>query len=61
VLTCLSKGVAVTAGKILWGQIALVFLILLVGVWGTTQWTASQLGYQVQFGSPWFTISGMPI
>ena len=50
-----------TAGKILWGQVALVFLILLVGVWGATQWTAAQLGYQIHLGAPWFRFLDLPI
>ena len=50
-----------SAGKILWGQVALVFLIALAGVWGATQWTAAQLGYQAQLGAAWFTIFDVPI
>jgi type IV secretion system protein VirD4 len=60
-LTCLPKGVLMTAGRILWGQVALVFLILLAGVWGATQWTAAQLGYQPQLGTPWFRFFELPI
>jgi type IV secretion system protein VirD4 len=60
-LTCLPKGVPMTAGRILWGQVALVFLILLAGVWGATQWTAAQLGYQLQLGTPWFRFFELPI
>lgn len=29
--------------RILWGQIAAVLLIVVVGVWGATQWTAAAL------------------
>lgn len=50
-----------SAGKILWLSVALVFLIALTGIWGATQWTAAQLGYQVQLGQPWFLIFGTPI
>lgn len=50
-----------SAGRILWGQVALVFLFALAGVWGATQWTAAQLGYQAQLGVPWFQIFGVPI
>jgi type IV secretion system protein VirD4 len=50
-----------TAGKILWGQVSLVFLILLASVWGATQWTAAQLGYQAQLGAPWFEVFSLPI
>ncbi len=34
-----------SATKILWGQIIIVFLIVLAGVWGATQWTAAALAY----------------
>ena len=32
-----------SATKILWGQVITVFLIVLAGVWGATQWTAAAL------------------
>ncbi|MFZ2871004.1 conjugal transfer protein TraG [Zavarzinia compransoris] len=50
-----------SATKILWGQILAVFLIVLLSIWGATQWAAWQLGYQDQLGTPWFHIAGMPI
>ena len=34
-----------SATKILWGQIIIVFLIVLAAVWGATQWTAAALAY----------------
>ena len=40
-----------TAGKILWGQVLAVFLIVLLSVWGATQWTAASLGYQAELGA----------
>jgi type IV secretory pathway TraG/TraD family ATPase VirD4 len=43
-----------SATKILWGQILIVFAIVLATVWGATQWTAWRLGYQPQLGLPWF-------
>jgi type IV secretion system protein VirD4 len=43
-----------SATKILWGQIITVFLIVLAGVWGATQWTAAALAYQPELGPPWF-------
>jgi len=49
-----------TATKILWGQI-LVFAIVLATVWVATQWTAWQLGFQPQLGSPWFEAAGVPV
>jgi len=51
-----------SATKILWGQIALIFAIVLATMWAATQWVAWKLGYQPQLGQPWFElISGVPI
>ena len=50
-----------SATKILWGQIAIVALIVLFTTWGATQWTAWQLGFQPQLGQPWFELAGWPI
>ena len=44
--------------RILWGQIALVFSIVLATMWLATQWTAWRLGYQPQLGLPWFELAG---
>ena len=43
-----------SATKILWGQIIVVFAIVLVTMWAATQWVAWKLGYQPQLGQPWF-------
>jgi type IV secretion system protein VirD4 len=40
--------------KIHWGQIVIVFSIVLLSLWGATQWTAWRLGYQAELGLPWF-------
>lgn len=48
-------------GRILWGQIAVVFTIVLVTTWAATQWTAWRLGFQAQLGNPWFEVAGWPI
>lgn len=40
--------------RILWGQVLLVFAIILAAVWTATQWTAASLGYQPGLGDPWF-------
>ncbi|MPZ37125.1 MAG: IncP-type conjugal transfer protein TraG [Rhizobiales bacterium] len=48
-------------GRILWGQIAVVFIIVLVTTWAATQWTAWRLGFQAQLGNPWFELAGWPI
>ena len=47
--------------KILWGQIAVVFLIVLTTTWGATEWVAWRLGFQPQLGTPWFELAGLPI
>ncbi|AXJ94498.1 MULTISPECIES: conjugal transfer protein TraG [unclassified Sphingomonas] len=48
-------------GRILWGQIAVVFAIAVVAIWAATQWTAWRLGFQPQLGHPWFELAGWPI
>jgi type IV secretion system protein VirD4 len=47
--------------KILWGQILVVGLLALAGVWLATEWTAWSLGFQPQLGPPWFKVAGWPI
>ncbi|KQZ61234.1 conjugal transfer protein TraG [Sphingopyxis sp. Root1497] len=47
--------------RILWGQITVIFLIVLGAVWTATQWTAWELGYQAALGDPWFYLSGYPV
>jgi len=50
-----------SATKILWGQIAVVFLIVLLTTWAATQYVAWSLGFQAQLGAPWFSLFGLPI
>ena len=50
-----------TATKILWGQILVVFMVVLVTLWTATQWTAWRLGCQPQLGPPWFALAGSPV
>ena len=45
-------------GRILWGQITVVFTIILVMTWAATQWTAFRLGFQPQLGGSWFMLAG---
>jgi type IV secretion system protein VirD4 len=53
---------AMSATRILWGQIAVVLTIVLITTWAATQWTAWRLGYQPQLGHPWFELApGVPI
>lgn len=48
-------------GRILWGQIVVVLIIVLTTTWAATQWSAWRLGFQAQLGSPWFELAGWPI
>lgn len=48
-------------GRILWGQIAVVFTIVMVMTWAATQWVAFRLGFQPQLGNPWFEVAGLPV
>ena len=50
-----------TPTKLLIGQIAIVFAIVLLGVWAATQWAAAMLGYQPELGPPWHMVLGAPI
>jgi type IV secretion system protein VirD4 len=49
-----------SATKILWGQVITVFAIVLVTMWGATEWTAWHLGFQPQLGHPWFEFLHFP-
>src|SRR4030081_327802 len=51
-----------SATKILWGQIVIVFAIVLATMWVATQWVAWKLGYQPHPGQPWFELlPGVPV
>jgi type IV secretion system protein VirD4 len=51
-----------SATKILWGQILIVFAIVLTTTWAATQWVAWKLGFQAQLGPPWFDlVAGVPV
>ena len=47
--------------RVLWGQIATVFVVVLLTIWTATQWTAWRLGYQPELGRPWMHIAGLPL
>ncbi|GBQ93557.1 conjugal transfer protein TraG [Gluconacetobacter liquefaciens] len=49
-----------SGSRVLWGQVALVLLIVFVALWSATEWTAWRLGFQPQLGAPWFTVAGWP-
>jgi len=46
-----------TQSKVLLGQALLVISIIILSLWGATQWTADQFGFQNRLGSPWFTVA----
>ena len=48
------------ATKILWGQIITVLTIILICVWGATEWVAWRLAFQPELGAPWFRLFGFP-
>ena len=50
-----------TPTKLLIGQILVVFAIVLLGVWGATQWAAAQLAYQPELGPPWLRVGSVPL
>src|SRR5262245_5302956 len=52
---------AMTPTKLLIGQILVVFAIVVLGVWASTQWAAVMLGYQARLGAPWFVMGGVPV
>src|SRR3546814_17063809 len=55
------EGRTVSATKILWGQVLVVFTIVLASVWSATQWTAAALGHQHQIGSTLFSAFDVPV
>ena len=50
-----------TQSKVLLGQALLVISIIILSVWGATQWAADQLEFQGRLGSPWFTLADIKI
>jgi type IV secretion system protein VirD4 len=50
-----------TPTKILIGQILVVFAIVFLGLWASTQWAATMLAYQPELGTPWFMFAGWPV
>jgi type IV secretion system protein VirD4 len=43
--------------RVLWGQVIIVFAIILMAVWAATEWTAWRLGFQPELGRPWFDLA----
>ncbi|MBJ7533187.1 conjugal transfer protein TraG [Rhodomicrobium vannielii ATCC 17100] len=50
-----------SGSRVLWGQVAVVLVIVLTAIWCATEWTAGRLGFQAQLGVPWFELAGWPI
>ncbi len=50
-----------TPTKLLIGQIAIVFAIVIAGVWAATQWAAAMLAYQPELGTPWLQVGRIPL
>ena len=50
-----------TPTKVLFGQILVVFSIVVLSLSLATQWTAASLGYQAQLGHPWTVFHGVPL
>src|SRR3546814_8442992 len=59
-LICLER-LFMNATKILWGQVLVVFAIVLAAIWTATEWTAHALAYQPELGHPWFRLGPWPI
>lgn len=50
-----------TPTKVLIGQVAIVFAIVIGGLWVSTQWAAAMLGNQPRLGPAWFALGEMPV
>ena len=50
-----------TPTKILFGQVVIVFAIVVIGIWIGTQFAAIKLAYQPELGTAWFTLFGIPV
>ncbi|NHK27195.1 conjugal transfer protein TraG [Parvularcula flava] len=47
--------------RILIGQFLIVLFIIVLTLWGATQWVAHELAYQPGLGRPWFVLEGRPV
>ena len=50
-----------SAGKVLWGQVLVVALVVLASVWSATEWTAWRLAFQPELGQPLGRLLGAPL
>ena len=48
-------------GRLLVGQIIVVFAVTGGTLWAATQWAAAMLGHSPRLGDPWFRIEGYPV
>ena len=49
-----------SATKILYGQVLVVLSIVLICIWGATEWVAWRLAFQPELGPLWFRLFGFP-
>ncbi len=50
-----------SATKVLWGQVLIVASLVVLCIWGATEWTAAKLGFQPQLGRPVIVLHGWPV
>lgn len=49
------------ATKLLWLPIIVIAVVVMMTIWGATQWVAFRLAYQPVLGEPWFMIGAWPV
>jgi type IV secretion system protein VirD4 len=54
-------GVGMFPARVYVGQIIAVFAIVIIAIWGATQWTAAALGHQEALGPAWFIVARFPV
>jgi type IV secretion system protein VirD4 len=50
-----------TSNNVLIGQVIIVVMIIVLGTWIATEWTAAHLGFQLRLGLPWFHMGRLPV
>src|ERR1700730_8508278 len=50
-----------TSNNVLIGQVIIVVMIIVLGTWIATEWTAAHLGFQLRLGLPWFHMGRFPV
>jgi type IV secretion system protein VirD4 len=56
-----TRSLGMTPTKVLFGQVLVVFAIVIATLWFATQWAAAHLGYQPQLGAPWLSFLAYPV